>query len=262
MKKIFLVLLLIIPAAMAFAQDSSRVSRKEVKRQKINAIIKQEEEGVITYKKHTVFGVKLLTDGYGGFFEIGRGQSVKRSMLFQLNISEKKHPKEEKVQYHDYNSAPVIYKKLNFFYPVQLGIAQQFLLGNKSNMKGVSVTANLGAGLIAGLLRPYMIEVAAPTGNEFVKYEPGDTSSLFLQPGYYLGGPGLGKGWKYLKVTPGIYLKPAFRFDYGRYNELVSALEVGLSVEYYTKGIPQMLDLKEKKLFFSGYVSILFGKRK
>lgn len=262
MKKIFLVLLLAIPISAVFAQDSTRQSRKEIRRQKINAIIKQEEEGVITYKKHTAFGVKLLTDGYGGFFEMGRGKTVKRNLLFQLDISERKHQKEEKIQFNNYNSTPVIYKKLNFFYPVKLGIAEQFLLGNKSNIKGVSVTANIGGGLIAGLLRPYMIEVAGPSGREFVKYEPGDTASLFLQPGTYLGGPGLGKGWSYLKVTPGVYLKPAFRFDYGRYNELISAIEVGVTAEYYTKKIPQMLALKEKNLFFSGYVSVMFGRRK
>ncbi len=262
MKKFFLACVFVLPALATFAQDSAKLSRKEMRRQKINAIIKQEEEGVITYKKHTAFGVKLLTDGYGGFFEIGRGRSVKKSMLFQLDISERKHQKEEKVQFNNYNSTPVIYKKLNFFYPVKLGISEQFLLGNKSNTKGVSVTANIGGGLIAGLLRPYMIEVAGSSGREFVKYDPGDTASLFLQPGTYLGGPGIGKGWKYMKVTPGIYLKPAFRFDYGRYNELVSALEVGITAEYYTKKIPQMLALKEKNLFFSGYVAIMFGKRK
>lgn len=262
MKKFFLVLLFLVPAVSVFAQDSARLTRKEIRRQKINEIIRQEEEGVITYKKHTAFAVKLLTDGYGGLFEIGRGRSVKRSMLFQLDISERKHQKEEKVQYNNYNTAPVIYKKINFFYPVRVGIAEQFLLGNKSNTKGVSVTANIGGGLIAGLLRPYMIEVMGPNGREFVKYEQGDTASLFLQPGTYIGGPGLGKGWNYLTVRPGIYLKPAFRFDYGRYNELVSAIEVGVTAEYYTKGIPQMLGLKEKKLFFSGYVAIMFGRRK
>lgn len=263
MKKISLLIILAISGVVAFAQDSSRHnSRKDLRRQRINELIKQEEEGVITYKKHTAVGLKMTTDGYGGFLEIGRAQSVKKALLFQLDISERKHQKEEKVQFNNYNTAPIIYKKLNYFYPVKIGIAQQFLLGNKSNKNGVSVTANFGGGLIAGLLRPYMVEVIGNNGREFVKYDPSDTSSLFLQPSTYLGGPGLGQGWKYLKVTPGAYLKPAVRFDYGKYNELVSAIEVGVYGEYYTKGIPMMLGLKENKLFVTGYVSIMFGKRK
>jgi len=262
MKKNSLLIVLMLIASGVFAQDTVRLSKKEIRRQRINELIKQEEEGVITYRKQFAVGLKLTSDGYGGFVEIGRAQSIRKMLLFQLDISERKHQKEEKVQFYNYNTAPVIYKKLNFFYPVKIGVAQQYLLGNKGNKNGVSVTANVGGGVIAGLLRPYMIEVIGNNGREYVKYDPNDTASLFLQPSTYIGGPGIGKGWKYLKVTPGFYLKPAFRFDYGRYNELISALEVGVYAEYYTKRIPQMLNLKEHNFFFTGYVAIMFGKRK
>ena len=72
----------------------------------------------------------------------------------------------------------------------------------------------------------------------------------------------LGTGWKHLKVTPGLYAKPALRFDYGRYNELVSAIEVGVTGEFYSKKIPQMFINKEKQFFFSAYFTVMFGKRK
>lgn len=261
MKKLFLIMSAAFLSFHGMAQESQRQSKKEQRRQRINAIIKQEEEGVIKYRKHTAFGIKLTTDGYGGFLEIGRAQSIKRGLNFQFEITERKHPKEEKHQFNYSNTAPIIYGKMNFFYPVKLGVQQQFLLGNKSNKNGVSITGNVGGGLIAGLLRPYMIEVLNPDGStEFVKYDPND--STFLKDENYVGGPNFGKGWKYLKVTPGIYLKPALRFDYGKYNEVVSAIEVGLIGEFYTKKIPQMLELKQKQFFFSAYVTLMFGKRK
>ena len=72
----------------------------------------------------------------------------------------------------------------------------------------------------------------------------------------------LGKGWNELTFTPGVYAKAAVRFDYGSYNEVISAIEVGLNAEFYAKKIPQMVYNKEKQLFFSGYVAIIFGKRK
>ena len=65
-----------------------------------------------------------------------------------------------------------------------------------------------------------------------------------------------------MKLTPGLYAKAALRFDYGRYNEAVSAIEVGANVEYYTKDIPQLIFIKQKKLFFNVYVAVLFGRRK
>ena len=244
-------------------QETRKPTRKEERRQRINAIIKQEEEGVIKYKKHTVFGVKLTTDGYGGFLEIGRAQSVKRGLLFQLDIGERKHPKENKQSVYQ-NTSPEIFGKLNFFYPVKLGVQKQFLLGNKGNKNGVSITGNVGGGFIAGLLRPYMVQVERASGLVYIRYDSPDSTDRadFISPATHVGGPSLSTGWKYLSVTPGIYLKPAVRFDYGKYNEMVSAIEVGLTGEFYTKKIPQVAFNKEKQFFFSAYVSVLFGRRK
>jgi hypothetical protein len=97
----------------------------------------------------------------------------------------------------------------------------------------------------------------------YVRYDSPD-SLLFVNAynDQSATGPNLGTGWNHMKVTPGLYVKPAVRFDYGKLNELVSALEIGVTAEFYAKKIPQMLYLKEKQLFFSAYVSILFGKRK
>jgi hypothetical protein len=65
-----------------------------------------------------------------------------------------------------------------------------------------------------------------------------------------------------LKFTPGLYVKPAVRFDYGRYNDLVSALEVGVTGEFYGKKVPQMLYNKQKNFFFTAYFTVTFGRRK
>jgi hypothetical protein len=261
MKKLFLMVITAIMILPVAAQEAKRLSKKELRRQRINAIAKQEEEGVIKYKKHTAFGIKLTSDGYGGFLEIGRAQSINRGLLFQLDIAERKHPKENKQSLYS-NTAPEIFGKINFFYPVKLGVQKQFLLGNKGNKNGVSITGNVGGGFIAGLLRPYMVQVQRPSGQlDYVQYDSAD-STLFLHPENHVGGPSLGTGWKYLKVTPGLYLKPALRFDYGKYNEMLSAIEVGLTGEFYTKKIPQIIYIKQKQFFFSAYVSILFGRRR
>jgi hypothetical protein len=265
MKKLFLMALTAIMSFYAVAQETQKVSKREVRRQRISAIVKQEEEGVIKYKRHTAFGVKLTSDGYGGFFEIGRAQSIKKGLLFQLDISERKHQKEEKQQVPYSSSSPFIFTKINYFYPIKLGVQEQFLLGNKGNKNGVSITGNVGGGLIAGLLRPYMVEVLKDDQTrKFVRYESSDSADVadFLDPMTFLGGPNLSTGWKYLKVTPGIYLKPAVRFDYGKYNEMVSAIEVGVSGEFYTKKIPQMVYAKQRQFFFSAFVAIMFGRRK
>ena len=65
-----------------------------------------------------------------------------------------------------------------------------------------------------------------------------------------------------MSLKPGVFAKAAMRFDYGRFNESVNGLEIGMQVEYYTQKIPIMLFQKEKKLFMNAYLAILFGRRK
>jgi len=241
-------------------KKSSKQTRKEEKRARINAMVRAEEEGVIAYKKHFVFGLKLTSDGYGVSFEKGYAKSVKSATLYQLEITERKHQKEEKQSNPSAPTAPLIYGKVNYFYPIKLGVQKQFLLANKSNKNGVSITANAGGGIILGFLRPYEVEVDKNGQRTFIRYDSED--SLLFRNGPYYGGPTLGKGWSNLKVTPGFYLKPGLRFDYGRFNDLVAAIEVGVTAEYYTKKIHQMLDNKQKSFFFGAYFTVLFGKRK
>lgn len=262
MKRLAILTALISLSVAALAQETKnpRKSRKEEKRAKINAMVRLEEEGVISYRKHFLFGVKLVSDGYGIFFEKGYAKSVRRAMLYQVEISERKHQKEEKQSNPLASTAPLIYGKLNYFYPVKLGVQLQYLLGNKSNKNGVAVTGNIGGGIALGLLRAYEVEVDKAGERTYVRYDSPD-SLLFINGPYY-GGPSLGRGWSHLKLTPGIYVKPALRFDYGRYNDLVSAVEVGLTAEFYSKKIPQMLYNKQRQLFFNAYFAIEFGRRK
>jgi hypothetical protein len=259
MRKLFLFFLFFVTGLTAICQKTKK-ERKEERRQRINALIKQDEEGVIAYHKSTAFGIKLNTDGYGAFLVIGRANSIKKSILYQFEFSERKHTKEEKQSYS--NLSPYIYGKHNFVYNAKLGVQQQILLGNKSNKNGISITGTFGGGINVGLLRPYYVQVLTPSnGAKFVKYDSPD-SALFLNYDLIRTGPDFGKGWNELKVNPGLYVKGGVRFDYGKYNEMINAVEVGLSADFYSKKLAQMVYVKEKQFFFNAYISIIFGRRK
>ena len=51
MKKLILLAMATLMFLPLLAQETPKASRKEQRRQRINAIVKQEEEGVIKYKK-------------------------------------------------------------------------------------------------------------------------------------------------------------------------------------------------------------------
>jgi hypothetical protein len=265
-KNIVLIAICTLIVTVGYSQNrDAKQQKKAERREQINRMITQEEEGAIIFQKQTVFGVKLNTDGYGMFLETGRMKTARKSNLYSLEIGERKHSKEEKLSTitGTYLSNPYIYGKINNFYYAKIGYAQQRLIGNKGNKNGVAISAIYGGGLSAGLLKPYYLKVAGRQGNSTadVKYKNND--SIFLDnPGYVLGSSGFSKGFGELKFTPGVYAKTALRFDYGRYNELVSAIEVGLNLEVYSKKMPWMLLQKEKRMFFQAYAAIEFGKRK
>ncbi|MFN5335317.1 MAG: hypothetical protein ACK5BV_09035, partial [Bacteroidota bacterium] len=93
-----------------------------------------------------------------------------------------------------------------------------------------------------------------------IKYDPNNPAP-FLTPGNIFEGTGLRHGWNEMKIVPGLHAKTGLRFDYGRFNELVSAIEVGLNTEYYFKDIPILINNDPRKFFFNAYVAILIGKR-
>lgn len=111
------------------------------------------------------------------------------------------------------------------------------------------------------MLKPYYIQIQEQaTGVRDIKYDSKD--SVNFLSGNIIGGSGFTKGWSELKMKPGVFLKTALRFDFGRFNETVQALEIGMSVDAYAAKIPQMVYNDPKQLFFQGHFALVFGHRK
>jgi hypothetical protein len=265
-------LLLVVGSTVAQEKNTRRTERdakKEARREKIDNLIRQQEEGALVFNKQNVFGLRLNTDGWGLVYEKGYLKDVKTTNLFALELNEKKHPKEQKINNVLNNNGflqignPYIYGKRNSFYQLKLSYGQQRMIGGKTNKNGVAVHAIYAGGFSAGFERPYYVRIqdAGPEGSRDIKYTPAD-SIAFLEPGNIIMGTGLRYGWKELKLVPGVHAKAALRFDYGRFNEVVTAIEVGMNIEAYSREVQIMLLNPGKQVFFNGYIAILFGKRK
>ena len=74
-------------------------------------------------------------------------------------------------------------------------------------------------------------------------------TALYFLTGQFLAGLHLARAGAILNVTPGLYAKTAVRFDYGSYNEIISAIEVGVTGEYYSQKIPILLRNPQKAIF-------------
>jgi hypothetical protein len=261
MKQSALLLVLFAVTLNTVQAQKTRKEKKEERKERLNALARQDEEGVIIFNKHNVFGLGLSTDGYGILFEKGWKQDKARTSILRLEFFEKKHIKEERVTNPTFFGASnsFIYGKLNNFYQFRAGYGLVKLIGSKGNKNGIEVSAVGLGGLSVGLLKPYYYDMQDRTGNvkKRVTFDKRDTNLTRIN-----GAAGFSYGWKELKVKPGAFAKAGLRFDYGRYNEMVGAVELGLMGEFYAAKIPQLYNNKQKQFFFSGYVSILFGKRK
>ncbi|HLY70539.1 MAG TPA: hypothetical protein VKR53_12475 [Puia sp.] len=267
MKKFLLSTLISFITLSLLAQDSTfnaapqnKSDKKAEKRERINKLMRMEEEGDLIFNKHNIFGIKVATDGYGISFEKGKYKTPEKTTIFQFELNEKKSSKEKRLSAGDFSS--VVEYKLNNFYEFKVAMGQQFLIGGKGNKNGVAVTALYTGGLSLAILKPYYINLIDQNQNQTQETWPQYVADPNNANEGVSGAAGFFVGWNHVSFTPGVNAKTALRFDYGRFNETITALEVGLTSEFYFSKIPQVYLVPYKQFFFNAFVAIEFGSRK
>ncbi|PUZ30287.1 hypothetical protein DCM91_02085 [Chitinophaga costaii] len=229
--------------------------------------IREGEEGVNDYEKEFGIGARINTDGWSGVFELGKRKNRQTVNFYQIEFSEKKDPKEDRkpgaldLNGFGYSERSYILGKINNFYQLKVGIGQRQLIGSRANKNGVEVTYFYYGGLSLGMLRPYYVKMLDKNGQDLqeVKYSP-TIDSLWTDQNMIFGAGGITKGWSEMTFVPGAHAKAGMRFDWAHSTRLVSALEIGVNAEYYTKDVQIMADRDGKKFFFNAFLGIQFGK--
>lgn len=266
---IFLTILASALVFHVFAQDSTSSyypdqNRSNTRRTNRNHLMRMEEEGDLIFNKQNVFGIRLATDGYGLNFEKGYFKTVNRTLIFQAELNEKHSPKEHHITAttDGFNFSSVVPYKLNNFYEFKLAVGEQRLLGGKGNKNGVAVTYLYTGGLTMGMLKPYLLDISNQITGASDRQTYAQLANDTTIGDEITGAGGFFAGWNMLKIKPGLNAKQAMRFDYGRTNTTVAAIEVGLTEEYFTSKMPIMYLVPAKQFFFNAYVQLLFGSRK
>ena len=260
MKKPFLVAITLMISGILLAQTTPPTkSRKDAKRERVNALMKMEEEGELIFRKQSIFGFKAVTDGYGISYEIGKFRSNRNTFILQFELNERKHKKETKVSgdFNGFQFNSFIPGKINNFFQFKVGAGSQRIIGGKGNKNGVAVALVYAGGPTLGLLKPYNVDVES-NGRRFRSTYPTIYDSGYRE----MGASGFTVGWGDVKLKPGVHAKTALRFDYGRFNETVTALEVGMNAEYYFPEIVQIWGSEPQHFFFNAYLTLLLGRRK
>ena len=119
-----------------------------------------------------------------------------------------------------------------------------------------------------GLLKPYYLTLnlegtSAGTGRPTdVRYSE-KTQADFLNNSKILGASPFTLGLGQLSVLPGGTASIAYHMDWGAFDEMVKALEIGLTMDVFAKKAPIFVDSeRNQQVFFNFFVNLQFGKRK
>ena len=227
-------------------------------------------------------GLRLNTDGWSVFVDRGSIRSQESKLhdqlfsvrLIQLELIEHKDPKETKRSVTDNTpnggtekTKPFVFGKINNFYALKLGYGLRKLIAGKPEPGTVSIHWVMAGGLSLGMEKPYYLDGYVPQDNfgtlvpATFKYTDSTRESFLTEP-YIRGSAGFAKGLGEIQFVPGIHAKTALHFDFAASKKTVMAVETGMNIEYYTRGIVIMANQDVKPIFFNLYAALQFGRRK
>ncbi len=237
-----------------------------------SAQIAPKQEVGFLYNRETTFNIRMATNRSLGFgMEWGRLRTYNKTKTVSLGISEMKHPKEQKQNAAPSvrrSARPYIYGKKNSLFVLRSGWGAKRYYSEKAKQKGVAVGISYSIGPSLGLLKPYYLTLnlegtSAGTGRPTaVKYSEKNHAD-FLNNSKILGAAPFTQGIGELSVLPGGTGSIAYHMDWGAYDEMVKALEIGFTIDVFAKKAPIFVhEAQNSQVFFNFFLNLQFGKRK
>ncbi|GAA4311060.1 hypothetical protein GCM10023183_29550 [Nibribacter koreensis] len=232
----------------------------------------EEEE---TYTREFTYGINFNSNGglIGGL-AIKSAYHLKGNwyQFWSLEGVEVKHPKE--YPYINTNTgATYVRGKSNYMFVLRPEYGREYTFFKKAAESGVQVNGVVAVGPSLGILAPYYIDydrsryVYNPqtrtyyrTGEVIISSEPYDPD--IHNEALILGGSGPFKGLGDPSFKVGAHAKAGVSFEYGRYMESVTGVEVGVLYEAFTEKIPIIPTAENSNHFTSVYLTLYYGRRR
>lgn len=219
-------------------------------------------EGTI-YKNEISGGLLIHSFGWGANFRKGKHITAKLRRIYSFEACGMKHPKEYKsYNPHKDNNKGFVYGKLNTLAILRPSAGVQKIMFTKEGKRGVQISYISLVGASIGFVKPVYLEIAPPLGSpsntppQSERYNPEKhTLDKILGRAEML--KGLGEG----KFYPGLHAKLGFNFEYAPQEDLIRALETGISFDGFHKPVPMMAFIENRQFFITYYISWHFGKK-
>lgn len=145
--------------------------------------------------------------------------------------------------------------KRNYLFSIRPQYGREYALFEKTKDSNIGLSMIFAAGPSLGLLKPYYVRYE--DNNAFVQYDPNRKGKITAVGGM------LKNGVRGIKFTPGLHAKAAVNVDINTFNDSVTGLEIGTTVEtFFSK--PEILASSfsdNPQTFVSVYLTLYFGNK-
>lgn len=220
-----------------------------------------DDQQKIFFRNEQSVGLLFNSTGWGLSLRYGKRINYLNKRLYEVDFSNIKHPKEIKTTNPYFpNNRGFVFGKLNLFMNLRAGMGHQREVFKKIDRGGIAVRYFASAGPSLGFYKPIYYEV-------LYLYFPGEYeikiekfSEAIHQSSDIYGRASFLKGFDEIKFVPGAYVKLGLNFEYSKTDQVIHALEVGVTFDTFTKKIPIMASEDNKQFFFALFVSYRFGR--
>jgi hypothetical protein len=226
----------------------------------------------IVYNQERTFNFRVSTGKSMSIgVEFGKLRTYNKTKTWSLYLGELKHPKEQRQSADPRASRafrPFVYGKQNSLFVLRAGWGAKRYFSEKAKQKGVAIGMSYSIGPSLGILKPYYLALAHEgdinTAYRVIhqKYFEGN-AHIFLDNTRILGASPFTRGIGESSFLPGGNATIAYHMDWGAFDEMVKALEIGLMVDVFSKKAPIFVSSEQnKRVFINFFINFQFGKRK
>lgn len=226
----------------------------------------------LIYDKEKTIGFRAHTQRSLGLgITVGRLRTYYRTTFYHLSLSELRSVKEQRQSPDpslNRSFRPYAFGKQNSLFALRGGWGVKRYFSEKARSRGVAVGASYTFGPTLGLVKPYYLAVRRVDpdnpGNFRVAHQRynEENQRTFLDNTRILGASPFGRGLNELGILPGANASAALHLDWGAFDEFVKALEIGATLDVFSKQAPIMVsDQANSSFFLTFFVNMQLGKR-
>ncbi|HOP05189.1 MAG TPA: hypothetical protein PL017_11785 [Tenuifilaceae bacterium] len=215
---------------------------------------------LVVFNNYHTFPVQIHTNGYSLGYGFLKYKNYRTRISYHADVFNIIHPKEDRITNRSYSvSKSYVYGKINSFLGIRMGYGLDRRLVEKSEIGSIGISLVSSAGAIVGFQKPIYYQIIYPLTpysfelhDELFDPETHTPDNIYSKASFF-------KGIADTKLVPGLFLQSAFSFDYGRSNDFLNRLEVGVMLQAYLKKIEIMAVAPNSQLFGSFFISYRFG---